>query len=348
MRAIPSKEKRMRGKRVLVSREWCAVRYDVPPEAQGLTLGRYLYDRLGLSRSLVRRAKNGGAVLVDGRPARMNDLLRGGERIELIAPVQGKVAPEPIPLAVVYEDDHLLVVDKPAGMVVHPVKDYTGGTLANAVAHHLLERGEEPVARPVQRIDRETSGLVLFAKDPAMAGQLAGALERHKLDRQYLAVVHGQVGPDKGTIDVPIRRVWGHPVAREAAVGPRTPEQEALLAQAAAAGQVLKDEWTAAGQAAVTHFEVLQRWEAATLLSLRLETGRTHQIRVHMAYLGHPLLGDSLYGCGGEPGRQALHAATLAFQHPMTGERMRFESPLPPDLVALVERLNAGWRPSRT
>lgn len=319
------------------------MRYEVPHEACGLTLGKYLYDRLKLSRTLVRRAKNSEGLLVNGQPARTSYILAGGERVELRVSAVGNVTPELMPLVIIYEDEWCLVVDKPAGVVVHPVKDYDHGTLANGVAYHLRERGEEVVARPVQRIDRNTSGLVLFAKNPAVAGQLAAELQKHKLDRRYLAFVHGQVPPAQGRIDVPIRRVWGHPVAREAAVGPRLPEQEALLAAAAAEGKVLRDDWKAAGQRAVTDWEVLQRWPDVTLLALRLETGRTHQIRVHMAYLGHPLVGDELYGGEGAIlGRQALHAASLAFVHPVTGELLQLESTLPPDLVALMQRLDAG------
>lgn len=315
------------------------MQYQVPPEAGGITLGRFLYDRLKLSRTLIRRTKTAGGLYVDGKPARTGLMLRGGELVELRLPVSGRVEPEPVPLTVIYEDRYLLVVEKPPGQVVHPVRDYVSGTLANGVAYHLQQRGEEAVVRPVQRIDRDTSGLVLFAKDPAVAGSLSRELERNKLERQYIAFLDGSLPADTGSVTVPIRRVWGHPVAREAAVGQRTPEQEALLAEAAARGQTLREEWTASGQPAVTHWEVLQRWSEATKVRLRLETGRTHQIRVHMAHLGYPLLGDELYGHGGRPGRQALHAATLALAHPVTGEMLRFVSSLPPDLLALEAEL---------
>jgi 23S rRNA pseudouridine1911/1915/1917 synthase len=314
--------------------------FRTPASAAGLRLGAFLYNRLRLSRSLIRRAKSAGAILVDGEPSHLDRLLQGGELIRLaMAEEEGRVAPEPMPLQVIWEDEHLLVVEKPAGVVVHPVKDYQSGTLANGVAFYLQARGEEPVARPVQRLDRETSGLILFAKNQAVAGRLAAALEAAKLERRYLAFVEGAIIGESGTIDLPIRRVWGHPVAREVAVGPRTPEQEAQLAEAAAAGQALRADWTAAGQRAVTHWRVLARYRRATLVECRLETGRTHQIRVHLAHLGHPLLGDELYGHGGRPGRQALHAAALAFCHPFTGEMLRFESPLPPDLQKLATEL---------
>lgn len=315
------------------------MRYQVPPEAAGLSLGRFLHDRLKLSRNLVRKAKNQEGLLVDGQVARVSLVLRGGEQVDLRVESVGQVEPEPLPLSVVYEDEHVLVVDKPPGMVVHPVRSYLSGTLVNAVAWHLQQQGEEPVARPILRIDKETSGLVLFGKTPVAAQALARSLERHKLERHYLALAAGEFPSGTGTVDLPIRRVWGHPVAREAAVGPRTPEQEAELAEAEAAGRALRDEWRASGQRAVTHWEVLRRWPGVTQLALRLETGRTHQIRVHMAQIGHPLLGDVLYGHGGPPGRQALHAASLALSHPVTGEVLRFESPLPPDLAAFIEEL---------
>ncbi|HEY8347569.1 MAG TPA: RluA family pseudouridine synthase [Symbiobacteriaceae bacterium] len=318
-----------------------AVEYVVPPQDGGITLGKFLYDRLRLSRTLVRRVKTAGGLYVNGQPARTSQRLQGGEVVELRLPAEGRVAPEPVPITVIYEDRYLLVVDKPPGQVVHPVRDYVSGTLANGVAYHLQQQGEDAVVRPVQRLDRDTSGLVLFAKDPAVASLLARELEQHKLDRHYIAYVAGALHPDRGTVSVPIRRVWGHPVAREVAVGPRTPEQEALLKEAEARGQVLREDWKAEGQPAVTHWEVLRRWPSATKVRLRLETGRTHQIRVHMAHLGHPLLGDRLYGDGRMAPRQALHAASLVFVHPVTGERLAFTSPLPPDLVALEQALDA-------
>jgi 23S rRNA pseudouridine1911/1915/1917 synthase len=319
--------------------------FQVPLEAGPIRLGRFLYNRLRLSRTLVRRAKATGAIRVDGAPVHLDHVLQGGESIRIDLPAaEGRVAPEPMTIQVVWEDADLLVVEKPSGVVVHPVKDYQSGTLANGVAYHLAQRGEEPVARPVQRLDRETSGLMVWAKNQAVAGRLAAALEAAKLERRYLAFVDGAPAEESGTIDLALRRVWGHPVAREVALGPREPEQEALLAEAEAAGRTLRGEWTGAGQRSVTHWRVLERYQGASLVECRLETGRTHQIRVHMAHLGHPLLGDKLYGnpaSPDRPDRQALHAATIAFDHPFAGEFLRFESPLPVDLVALRAALIA-------
>ncbi|HLO04166.1 MAG TPA: RluA family pseudouridine synthase [Symbiobacteriaceae bacterium] len=344
--------------------------FQVPRESKPVRLGRFLYDRLGLSRTLVRRAKATAAIWVDGAPAHLDRMLQGGEVVRIEPPAaEGRVEPEPMELKVVWEDEHLLVVEKPAGIVVHPVKDYQSGTLANGVAYHLLQRGEEPIARPIQRLDRETSGLILWAKNQAVAGLLSGALEEAKLERRYLAFVVGAPTAESGTVDLAIRRVWLHPVAREVALGPREPEQEAALAEAAAAGTVLRGDWTGAGQRSVTHWRVVERYRSASLIECRLETGRTHQIRVHLTHLGHPLLGDQLYGrreedadssvrigstdfatppaASGRVGsawgvtidRQALHAAALAFRHPFSGEMLRFESPLPPDLAQLRESL---------
>lgn len=314
----------------------------VPRDAAGLRLGQFLFDRVKVSRSLLRRLRHHEGIHVDGRPARVDLVLQGGEVVSLLerATDSERVQPEPIELDVLYEDAYLLVVNKPSGMVVHPVRDYTSGTLANAVAYHLQSRGKAAMARPVHRLDRETSGLLLFAKTTYIHGRLAAQLEAHKLERSYVGLVHGVPVPAVGTVSVPIRRVWDHPVKREAAVGPRAPEQEVALAEAAASGQRLRADWMAAGLPAVTHYQVIRAWPQAALLALQLETGRTHQIRVHMAHLGHPLLGDELYGTAGPPGRQALHAASLAFRHPISGQVLRFESPLPPDLRELMAALS--------
>lgn len=316
-----------------------SVRFEVPADAKGFRLSRFLFDRLKLSRNLVRRAKGAGGLLVDGVQRPVSHRLEGGEWVELQLETEGRVLPEALPLNVVYEDDQVLVVDKPAGMVVHPVRNYVSGTLANAVAHHLRGIGGPGVARPVLRIDRETSGLVLFARTPLAAQRLSQQLSDFKLDRSYLGLVRGWPEAEQGCVDLPIRRVWGHPVAREVAAGPRTPEQEAELREAEGAGRVLRGEWRSDGQRALTHYRVQERFQGASLLKFWLETGRTHQIRVHLSHLGHPLLGDGLYGEGGDPGRQALHAATLRFAHPLTGQIIHCDSPLPPDLIRFIGRL---------
>lgn len=282
----------------------------VPPAADGLSLRDFLRRWHGVSRTLLTRLRQADGIRVNGQPRRTVDPVRDGDQVvlslhEAPSPV---VAPEPMELAVVYQDEDVLVVDKPPGLVVHPARGYRQGTLANGVAHHLARLGLAVPVRPINRLDRDTSGLIAFACNPWAQQALAG-----RLDRGYLAVVHGRVVPAAGTVDAPIRPVPGHPVQRE----------------------VHPD-----GQAARTHFRVRAYYAAATVVELALATGRTHQIRVHLAHLGHPLLGDDLYGGSRELiGRQALHAFRLDFRQPRTGAPVSLTTPLPPDLTDLLRRL---------
>lgn len=282
------------------------------------TVGRYLQGPLGLSSTLVRRLKMAQGIRLNGEVVKTNQAIAPGDELVLSlppAPAEG-VVPEPVPLSIVYEDDDLIVLDKPAGVVVHPTKGCYHGTLANGLAHLYRTRGTPAGIHPVHRIDRDTTGLVLFAKHPLAHMRLDAQLQAHKLERRYLALVWGRIEAESGRIDEAIGLAPDHPVAREVAAG---------------------------GQPAATRFSVVARYSApapwgCTLLALTLETGRTHQIRVHMAHYGHPLLGDTLYAGDRPPalGRQALHAATLAFRHPRTDAPMRFESPLPADMAALI------------
>ncbi|HEU0052978.1 MAG TPA: RluA family pseudouridine synthase [Longimicrobium sp.] len=224
------------------------------------------------------------------------------------------VAPVPMALDVVHEDAALLVVNKPAGMLVHPVTAGATETLANGIAHHFASRGVETRIHLVHRLDRDTSGLVLVAKDAATHARLDRQLRARTLRRGYLALADGVLADDEGVIDAPIGR---------------DPDDPPLRA-------VRED-----GAPARTRFRVVERCPAATLVALELETGRTHQVRVHLAHLGHPVLGDRWYGRRGLDliSRQALHAARLALTHPFTGETIVREAPLPPDMAALRERL---------
>lgn len=251
----------------------------------------------------------------------MRHQVNAGQRIDLILPDEARsiVIPETIPLEVIYEDRDILVVDKPAGILVHPSGKEITGTLANGVAGHLLAHGEPSRAGVVTRLDRQTSGLVLFAKHPHAHHILSRAIAAGELQRSYLGVVVGLVEADEGTIDAPIRRVSPFHPHRE--VGP-------------------------GGQRAVTHFRVVRRFTgppAASFLEFRLETGRTHQIRVHLAHIGHPLIGDPHYGQadGRVLARQALHASALSFSHPLHKTRLRFQSPLPFDIQRLIDGLSA-------
>lgn len=288
----------------------------VPPEAAGTRLDRFLAARAELgSRAAAERILAGGGVLVDGSPRPKSHRLAGGEEVEFEPPqVVRPLEREERHLEIAYEDEHLLVVDKPAGLVVHPGAGRSAGTLAHALAGRAA--GGEEATRPgiVHRLDRDTSGLLAVAKsDEAYAG-LRELVRSRALERGYVALVRGSPRSRSGRIDAPIGRDRGAPTRRS--LDTDTPRE------------------------AVTHFDVTELLPEHALLAVRLETGRTHQIRVHLAAIGLPVSGDRVYGVRDDLGlaRQFLHAARLAFAHPLTGERVEIESPLPPDLAAALER----------
>jgi len=291
----------------------------VGPREAGRRLDLFLAARLaGFSRSRAQHLVAGGRATVNGSPARSSMRLRPGDlvRVELPPPVNSKAEPEDLPLEIVYEDDHLLVVNKPRGMVVHPAAGHSSGTLVNALLYRVRDlSGIGGVLRPgiVHRLDRDTSGLLVVAKNDAAHGALAAQLKDRRMTREYLALVRGRL-EGEGTVEAPVGR---HPVDRKRmAVVP-------------------------GGKPALTRFKVLAPYPDYTLLSLKLATGRTHQIRVHMAHIGHPVAGDPVYGgrCGLPLSGQFLHAARLAFDHPVTGERMVFQVPLPPELASVLATL---------
>jgi 23S rRNA pseudouridine1911/1915/1917 synthase len=301
------------------------LRHRVPADAKPTSVGRYLEGPLRLSGTLVRRLKMAGGIRLNGEVVRTPHPVVPGDEIvlTLVREDAPNVAPEAMDLAVVHEDADVVVVLKPAGVVVHPTAGVYAGTLANGLAHRWSSRGEPAAIHPVHRIDRETSGLVVFARHPLAHMRLAAQLEAHTLERSYLALVRGHLAQDVGVVDAPIALRGDHPTAR--AVRPE-------------------------GQHAVTDYEVVERHNApdlppATLVRLRLRTGRTHQIRVHMAHLGHPLLGDDLYGAarGGLMPRQALHAETLGFKHPRSDEWTLFQAAWPEDLAPLRDAY-LKWR----
>ncbi|MDB5100538.1 MAG: hypothetical protein JWM80_4959 [Cyanobacteria bacterium RYN_339] len=294
------------------------LRHRVPAGAKPTSVGRYLEGPLRLSGTLVRRLKMAGGIVLNGEVVRTTHPIKPGDEVVLtLARVDApNVTPQPMDLAVVYEDEDVVVLSKPAGVVVHPTAGVYSGTLANGLAHRWVSRGEPASIHPVHRIDRETSGLVVFARHPLAHLRLGAQMEAHTMERSYLSLTRGHLAEDAGVVDAPIALRGDHPTAR--AVRPE-------------------------GQQAVTDYEVVERYAAppglppATLVRLRLRTGRTHQIRVHMAHLGHPLLGDDLYGAerGGIMPRQALHAETLGFEHPRSGEWTLFQAPWPEDLAPL-------------
>jgi 23S rRNA pseudouridine1911/1915/1917 synthase len=297
-----------------------------PAEVAGLRLDQALARLLPqYSRARIQQWIEEKRVLVEGRVPRQRDKLRGGERIEIRVSREpaGEWQAQPIPLTVVYEDGEILVIDKPAGLVVHPGAGNPAGTLLNALLHHAPELALLPRAGIVHRLDKETSGLLVVAKTERARLDLIQQLKERSLAREYLALVQGIVIAG-GTVDAPI--------GRHASVRTRM----------AVSGR---------GRPAVSHYRVEKKFRAHTLLRVKLESGRTHQIRVHMAHLKHPLVGDPVYSGrlqlpkGASPElvealrgfkRQALHAARLGLVHPATGSNMAWESPLPEDMRALL------------
>jgi 23S rRNA pseudouridine1911/1915/1917 synthase len=294
-----------------------AVKLTIPLEMAGLRLDQALAKLLpGESRSRLSRLIQEGHVRVDGVAAVGRMKLKSGESVEVgLEPrrIDGAHLPEAIGLAVVHEDGDILVIDKPAGLVVHPGSGNWAGTMLNALLHHAPDASSLPRAGIVHRLDKDTSGLLVVAKNEAAQLALVRQLQEHTVKRTYLALARGKVAA-AGKVDAPIGR---HPVHRT---------RMAIVA---------------GGKAAVTHYRVRERFAAHTLLECDLETGRTHQIRVHLASIGHPLEGDAVYA-GRAPrifARQALHAWKLAFAHPRSGEAVRFEAPLPEDFRTLLDSL---------
>ena len=292
-------------------------------ETDDLRADRFLAETLpDLSRSAAQRLLEEGLVLRNGAPLRKKDPVSAGDELTVTLPDPAPIAAEAqdIPLSVVYEDADVIVVDKPAGMVVHPAPGHPDGTLVNALLAHCGDSlsGVGGALRPgiVHRIDRDTSGLILAAKNDAAHQALAEQLKDHTMARTYEAIVIGSLREDAGTVDLPVGR---HPTDRKK-MAVNAPH----------------------GRSAVTHWEVVARYPGFTHVRCRLETGRTHQIRVHMAAIGHPVWGDTVYGphkpVPGLTG-QCLHAVGLRFRHPRTGELVELTSPLPPEFQQALERL---------
>jgi len=290
-------------------------RLRVPPESAGARLDRFLAEvpEIG-SRAVAERLVREGAVLVDGRARPKSHKLEGGEELEFEAPAvrPSGLVPEQMDLAVPYEDEHLLIVDKPAGLVVHPAAGHHTGTLVHGLLAHEVEGGDEERPGIVHRLDRDTSGLLVVARSPEAHRRLQEMVRNRELTREYLALVVGRPRSRRGTVDAPIGR-----------------DRHDALRQSLD---------SAVARSAVTHFEIEQELGPYTLLRVRLETGRTHQIRVHLAAIDLPVAGDPTYGKAGVLGlrRQFLHATRLAFEHPFTGMQVDVESPLPPDLTSAL------------
>jgi len=299
------------------------VKQRVPDTAAGERLDRFLASLAEVgSRGVAERLLEAGAVLVDGRQQSKSHRLAGGEELDFEPPVrESELAAEPMELRLVHADEHLVVVDKPAGLVVHPAPGHPTGTLVHGLLAHDVAGGE--AARPgiVHRLDRDTSGLMVVARSEEAYRRLQALVRRRELERRYLALVVGRPRSRRGRIEAPIGRDRRDPMRHS--LDTETPRD------------------------AVTHFELVELFPRHALLDVRLETGRTHQIRVHLAAIDLPVAGDRVYGRPRELGleRQFLHAARLGFEHPITGERMEMQSPLPPDLAKALADARVSERP---
>ena len=288
----------------------------------GVRLDAFISSELDISRSLAAELIDSGKVTVNGKLAKKSNKVMAGNEVSVELPelVEPEALPEDIPLDIVYEDDDLLVVNKPKGMVVHPAPGNPDGTLVNALLYHCKDSlsGINGVMRPgiVHRIDKDTSGLLIVAKNDAAHRSLAEQIKEHSFTREYRAVVYGNLKQDSGTVNAPIGR------------DPKNRQRMAIV--------------YVNSKPAVTHYEVLQRFEGFTYIKCRLETGRTHQIRVHMASLGHPIAGDPVYG----PKKvitklqgQCLHAGLIGFIHPKTKKYLEFTSEVPEYFISYINSL---------
>jgi 23S rRNA pseudouridine1911/1915/1917 synthase len=294
---------------------------DLVADVAGERLDVFVARRLpALTRSRVQRLIADGRVLAAGQRARASLRLDAGQHVsvEVPPPAEATVAPERIPLDILFEDADLIVVNKPAGMTVHPSPGHESATLVNAILAHCDDlSGIGGVLRPgiVHRLDRDTSGLILVAKNDAAHNSLARQLKERRVEKVYLALVEGTPKPPEGVIDAPIAR------------DPRNRQRMAIVE---------------GGRASVTAYRVVERFTGASLVEARPKTGRTHQIRVHLAAIGHPIIGDRIYG---KPSplvaRHFLHACRIEFAHPRTGDRVEFEAPLPDDLERALRKVRA-------
>lgn len=290
--------------------------YIINEEDAGLSIKMLLKHRLRLSSRLLRKLKNENSVFLNDRPVKMFEKGRTGDRITFDMPNETSgFTPEEIPIDVLFEDDDLLIINKQPGYVVHPTKGHSNNTIANGIMNYMLQKGESYKIRFINRLDMDTSGVLLIGKNSHSQDDFAKQADEGRVVKKYLAVLEGIITDDEGIIDLPIGK----------------PEDDRVKRA------VISD-----GYPSITRYRVIERFGSKyTLTELTLETGRTHQIRVHMAHLGCPVLGDVLYGneAAGLIGRQALHAVQLDFDHPVTKERLSIKAPLPDDMKDMINIL---------
>lgn len=301
------------------------ITYVVPPEDEGMVLRTVLQSRMAVSRTLMSRLKlTEQGIMVNGERVYINLHVRAGDVVQVRMEEERSddIMPQDLSIEIMHEDDELIIVNKEAGMIVHPTHGHYINTVANAIVHHWQEQGVNHRFRPIHRLDQETSGVLAIAKNPYVHQHISEQMIRNEVTKEYLALVYGVMAEDHGTVNEPIDR------------DPEQPHMRIV---------------TPDGYSSVTHFRVEQRYSNATLVRLRLETGRTHQIRVHMKHLGHPLVGDKMYVLDDTDSlpqqlvdlmpRQALHHVTMGFVHPITNEKLEFHAELPADMKQAIQAL---------
>ena len=292
----------------------------VEEKYDGIVIREFLKEELELSSRLIRRAAIEKRIFVNKEVVRMRKVLHTGDIVEVkLERVESQnIIPEKMNLNIVYEDDDILVLNKPPYTVVHPTRGYPTGTLANGILYYFNETNQNCIVRLVSRLDMDTSGLIIIAKNQYAHMALSKEMQLNHLEKRYLAVVHGHLEKEEGTIDLPIFK----------------PENEESIFK-----RIIDER----GQRSITHYKVIKKFENADLVECLLETGRTHQIRVHLSHIGHPIYGDSLYGDGEDEKelipRQALHAYGLDFKSPRTKEQLSLRAELPEDILNLIDKL---------
>ena len=292
----------------------------VEEKYDGIVIREFLKEELELSSRLIRRAAIEKRIFVNKEAVRMRKVLHTGDIVEVkLERVESQdIIPEKMNLNIVYEDDDILVLNKPPYTVVHPTRGYPTGTLANGILYYFNETNQNCIVRLVSRLDMDTSGLIIIAKNQYAHMALSKEMQLNHLEKRYLAVVHGHLEEEEGTIDLPIFK----------------PENEESIFK-----RIIDER----GQRSITHYKVIKKFENADLVECLLETGRTHQIRVHLSHIGHPIYGDTLYGYGEDEKelipRQALHAYGLDFKSPRTKEQLSLRAELPEDILNLIDKL---------
>lgn len=293
------------------------ITYKVGEDGNEIKIRDYMKDNLNLSGRFIRGSAMNKRLRVNGKDIKLNYRLHEGDIIEVVVNAEESqdIEGEDLNIKVIYEDDDLLIVDKPPFMIVHPTKSHQTGTLANGVIHHFRSNNDNSIVRLVSRLDRDTSGLIMIAKNQFSHMNLAKSMEKDLIKKSYLAIIHDELENHEGTIDLPIGRPTNETIKRA----------------------VLED-----GQRSITHYKVIESYKEGALVELLLETGRTHQIRVHLSHVGCPIYGEQLYSDFNDEeliSRQALHAYVLSLPHPRTGKILNFKSDLPEDMQKLINKL---------